>query len=296
MESKTVGLSFEKDLIPEGIAIDPKSKKVYLNSLRHNKIVRCNLDGSEAEDFITANQYGYLSGFGMTIKGDTLFALGNTLPKVNNKSILLLLDVTSGDLIESHSIVNSEFIYLNDLALGSKDKLFITNSENNELYTLNNSSGELEVFFSSDEIKHPNGIAISADERFLYLASYTTGIRILEIETLKLVNSPNDHKGIDGMKCLDNSLFAIVNSRRDTSQNGLYQFYLSDEGSKIVKKEKLLDWQNPSDIPTTFDSYENNLYFVHDSQMDNFNQETNEIIDQSKLETYLLTELIWDKN
>ncbi len=40
-------LSFDKDLIPEGIAIDPATHKVYLNSLKNNKIVRSNLEGSE---------------------------------------------------------------------------------------------------------------------------------------------------------------------------------------------------------------------------------------------------------
>src|ERR1700755_2206014 len=73
--SDTVTLNFEKDLIPEGIAIDAKSERIFLSSLRKNKIVTANLDGSDATDFIESDQYGYLSGFGMTIKGDTLYAL-----------------------------------------------------------------------------------------------------------------------------------------------------------------------------------------------------------------------------
>ncbi len=38
--SETVVLNFEKDLIPEGIALDAKSGKFFLSSLRKNKIVK----------------------------------------------------------------------------------------------------------------------------------------------------------------------------------------------------------------------------------------------------------------
>lgn len=74
-------LGFEKDLIPEGITIDAQSKTIFLNSLKHSKIVACKLDGSKPTNFITNNKYGYLPGFGMTVKGDTLYALGNSSQK-----------------------------------------------------------------------------------------------------------------------------------------------------------------------------------------------------------------------
>ena len=92
-DQTSIPLNFQKDLIPEGITINPKTQTVFLNSLRHGKIVRCNTDGSNPKDFITDNQYEYLPGFGMLIKGDTLYALGNSLSKKNSKSILLLLNV-----------------------------------------------------------------------------------------------------------------------------------------------------------------------------------------------------------
>jgi WD40 repeat protein len=287
-QSSSVELKFEKNLIPEGIAVDAKSEKVYLNSLTLNKIVCSNLDGSNPEDFLKENVYDYLSGFGMTIKGNTLFALGNSLPKENNASILLLLDIASGDLIESYKLNNSEFIYLNDIAISSQGDVYITDSESNNIYTVNNSTDDLEVFFSSDEIKHSNGIAISKDDKHLYFASYTSGIRILDIATKKLVNQPNDHKGIDGMKFYKNSLIGMVNARRDASENGVYRFYLNEELSEIVRKEKLMDFRRSSDIPTTFDLIEDTMYFVADSQMDILDQQTNTIIDASKLENYRL--------
>ncbi len=39
VDSTLIELPFEKDLIPEGIAINARSEKLYLNSLKHHKIV-----------------------------------------------------------------------------------------------------------------------------------------------------------------------------------------------------------------------------------------------------------------
>ena len=175
--NEVIVLSFEKDLIPEGIAIDLKSETVFLNSLKKNKIVSCKFDGSNPTNFIERNQYGYLSGFGMTIKGDTLFALGNSLPKINNRSILLLLNLNTGNLIDSYYINDSTFIYLNDIAVSSKKDIYITDSESNKIYTITNSNKQLEIYLETDEIAHSNGISISDDDKYLYLASYQNGIR-----------------------------------------------------------------------------------------------------------------------
>ena len=284
-------LPFEKDLIPEGIAVDTKNQKVFLNSLRKNKIVRCNLDGTQPEEFLESNAYGYLSGFGMTIKGDTLYALGNSLPKKNNTSILLLLHRETGALLESHKLSDSTTIYLNDLAVGANGAVFITDSESDAIYTLNHTTNKLEVFFRHPGIQYSNGIALSDDGTLLYLATYSNGIRVLNLATKELVNTPNAYKGIDGMKYYDNHLIGIVNGNRDGGKNGVYRYHLSDDGRIVNTREKVMDLRDPSDIPTTFDISKETVYFIADIQLDNFNQDTNAIIDESLLKPYSLIQL-----
>jgi DNA-binding beta-propeller fold protein YncE len=288
---KSIELHFEKDLIPEGVAIDPVSKKVYLNSLKSAKIVRCNLDGSNVEEFLANHEHGYFSGFGMTIKGDTLYALGNGLSKENNSSILLLLDIASRELIQSYTLDNGNFVYLNDIAVDSQGSVYITDSESSDIYTINPATSQLEVFFSHNEVKHSNGIAISDDGKYLYLASYTSGIRILDITRKRLINQSNTFKGIDGMKYFQNNLIAIINGRRDLSLNGIFRFGLNANGSDIISENKISDFEHASDIPTTFAIYDGHMYFVADSQLDNFNQENNTIIHPDQLENYRLTRL-----
>jgi len=290
--SELITLNFEKDLIPEGIAIDSESKTVFLNSLRKNKIVKCKLDGSNPAEFIKSDQHNYLSGFGMTIKGDTLFALGNSLPKNNNKSILLLLNLKTGNLINSYSINDSTFIYLNDLVISSNNDIYITDSESNIIYTIQSSNGKLEIFLKNDEIAHSNGITISDDGKYLYLASYKTGIRIIDLKSKSILNEPNlDFTGIDGMKYYKNSLIAIVNAKRDTNQQGVFRYYLNKNKTAIIRKEKIVSYGEHFIIPTTFDIVDGYIYYIINSQMDNFNQESNQIIDNSKLERYLLMKM-----
>lgn len=170
-KSELIKLNFEKDLIPKGIAIDGSSKKVYLNSLKNNKIVSSSLDGSNHKTFLKTNEYNYLAGFGMTIKGDTLYALGNSLAGDKNKSILLLLQLSSGNLIDSYSIEDSSFHYLNDLAVSSNNEIFITDSESNKIYKIQRPSKNIEVYLDSDKIPNSNGITISDNDEYLYLAS-----------------------------------------------------------------------------------------------------------------------------
>ncbi|WP_158597727.1 SMP-30/gluconolactonase/LRE family protein [Aquimarina sp. AD10] len=281
-----IQLNFEKDLMPEGIAINSSTKKLYLNSLKNNKIVSSSLDGSSPTTFLESNKHNYLAGFGMTIKGDTLYALGNSLTQNKNKSILLLLQLSSGDLIDSYSINDSTFHYLNDLAVSSTNKIFITDSESNKIYTIQRPSKNIEVYLDAEEVSNSNGITISNDDELLYLAS-SKGIRIIETVSKKIINKPRkDYSGIDGLKYYNNNLYGIVNAKRDRTQNGLFKFKLNKARTEILENEKIVEFTESFKTPTTFDIFDKNIFFVTNTQIDNFDEDTNTILDLKKLKPY----------
>ncbi|GAB3951454.1 hypothetical protein GCM10028805_31610 [Spirosoma harenae] len=279
--SETVISGIEKDLIPEGIAVDSASGKIFLSSLKKNKIISTNIDGSNAANFIESNQHGYLAGFGMTIKGDTVYALSNGLKKENNTSVLLLLNTRTKSLIEKYEINIPPYAYLNDLAISASNEIFITDSESNKIYRIKRPNKNLEVYLDTAEIPHSNGIAISDDNSKLYLAS-KKGIRIVDIQTKKILNQPNiESSGIDGMKFYKNSLIGIV-------EKGVYRFYLTNNGAEIESKKEIIPFDNTFKSPTTFTILGNSIYFIKNKQLDNFNDSTNEVIDKSKLESLIL--------
>ena len=279
--SETVTLNFEKDLIPEGIAIDAKSGSVFLGSLRKNKIVKTDITGTNASDFIENGQYEYLSGFGMTIKGDTLYALSNSLKKKDNTSVFLLLNIKTGQLIDQYKISIPPYGYLNDLAISSNNEIFITDSESSKIYKIKRPNNNLEVYLDTAEVLHSNGIAISDDNSRVYLAS-EKGIRVVDIPTKKILNQPDTASaGIDGMKFYKNSLIGI-------RENGVFRFYLNEKGTEIVSRKGIILFDNTYKSPTTFDILDDSIYFIKNTQLDNFNDSTNEVIDKKKLESLVL--------
>lgn len=280
-ESDTVTLNFEKDLIPEGIAIDNESGKLFLSSLRKNKIVTANGDGSNATDFIGSGQYDYLSGFGMTIEGDTLYALSNGLQKQGNTSVLLLLHKKTGELIAQYKTSISPYGYLNDLAVGKNNEIFITESQSNKIYHIQRPGMTLQVFLDTVAVEHSNGIAISDDNSKLYLAS-KSGIRVVDVQTKKILNQPdNASSGIDGMKFYKNSLIGIV-------EKAVMRYFLNEEGTEIIDIKELIRFDSTYKSPTTFDMVGDTIYFIKNVQLDNFNDSTNAVIDPNKLESLVL--------
>lgn len=284
VKHRLIQLNFEKDLIPEGIAINGSTNKVYLNSLKNNNIVVSTLDGDNPETFLETNEHGYLSGFGMTVRGDTLYALSNSLTENKNKSILLLLQLSSGDLIESYAVDDLDLHYLNDLAISSNNEIFITDSESNKIYKVQRPNKTMEVYLDSEEIPNANGIAISDNDKYLYLAS-GKGICVVETTSKKIVNEPKEaYSSVDGLKFYKNNLYAIVNGWVDQSQNGLFKFSLNKTKSEIMESDRLVEFTEKFKTPTTFDIFEGNIYFVINTQITNY--DGNEIIDLRKLESY----------
>lgn len=280
-ESDTITLNFEKDLIPEGIAVDTQSGKFFLSSLRKNKIVTANSDGTNAADFIGSGQYDYLSGFGMTIKGDTLYALSNGLQKQGNTSVLLLLHKKTGQLIAQYKTSISPYGYLNDLAVSKNNEIFITESQSNKIYHIQRPGTNLQVYLDTVAVENSNGIAISDDNSKLYLAS-KRGIRVVDVQTKKILNQPdNASSGIDGMKFYKNSLIGIV-------EKALMRYFLNEEGTEIINIKELIRFDSTYHSPTTFDMVGDTIYFIKNVQLDNFNDNTNAVIDPNKLESLAL--------
>ncbi|MEO9483799.1 MAG: hypothetical protein ABJG47_10155 [Ekhidna sp.] len=285
-KAELIELPFAKDLFPEGIAIDSRTKKVYLNSLKNKEIVNSAINGKSPQNFLETGKYNYLAGFGMTIKGDTLYALGNSLTTDQNASILLLLQLSTGDMIDSYSIADSNFQYLNDLAVSSNNEIFITDSESNKIYKIQRPNKTIEVYIDSEEVSNSNGITISDTNDYLYLASIN-GICVIDRISKKLINQPKEaYLGIDGLKFYQNDLYGIVNGWRDNSRNGLFKFELNNAGTEVLGSEKIIEFTEDFRTPTTFDILDGHLYFIINTQLDNFDTNTQEVIDLKKLESY----------
>src|ERR1044072_6609858 len=78
INDKIILTKTEKDVIPEGITIDPVKGNIYVSSIAHKKFISIDASGMH-KDFITTNHDGFLEGLGMNIdaKKNWLGAVSN---------------------------------------------------------------------------------------------------------------------------------------------------------------------------------------------------------------------------
>ncbi|MEP1096717.1 MAG: SMP-30/gluconolactonase/LRE family protein [Cyclobacteriaceae bacterium] len=274
----------EKELIPEGITVG-EGGEIYLSNIYAKNITRSQPDGSGTE-VIKTKYTGEFHGVGITRVNSKLYQVGNK----EEESVFQIIDIKTGNLLESYVSTDSAPPFLNDLAVASDGKAYITDSNQNRIFTVRNDS--IVVFLESDEIQYPNGIALSDDEKFLFIASFEKGIRIYNLDGKEFVNEEDTSRltmGIDGLKYYENSLIGIQNVSRNQENHSLVRFFLNPDGSDVVRLDTLFVNHPTFNIPTTFDINDGWLYCLANSQLENLDQETMELINTNELtDTFIL--------
>ncbi len=288
---RVIEIDYQKDLIPEGIAVNPETGDIFLSSLHLKKIVKAGNDGQNAEDLIETKQYGFRSGVGMDVVNDKLFAISSSMEDHRGKSPVLVLNPHDGRLLKSFTYQDTARHFLNDLAVSSDERIFITDSDNHRVFRIND-SGEYEILIESEAIAWPNGITISGDDSRLYIASWLYGIRVYDLILHQFLNGRDTTgltNGIDGMRFYNNTIVAVQNGFRDSTRHAVVQYFLSDDGNRITGADTLAINHPKMNVPTTLDVVNGAVYVIANSQLHNINQEDNQIVDPAILEpTYIL--------
>lgn len=279
----TLSLGAEKDLIPEGIAVS--GDKIFISSIYKNKIVVS--DGNTTRNFIESNQYGFRSGVGLLAKDDLLFALTNDTDTLKTYSALFVFQISTGKLLHTFELQDQQKHFFNDLAVTASHEVYITDTRQSKIWKLNYPQPDWLEWMSINE---PNGIALSADDQKLFVATWDNGIQIIDMAKKKVLNGASpETRGVDGLKYVQGTLFAIKNASRDRSKHGLYAIRLSDHESGLAQIDTVILAHPHMNVPTTFDYQQDCFYVLANSQLLNLDQHTNTIIDVSKLtDTYVL--------
>ncbi|HET8775770.1 MAG TPA: SMP-30/gluconolactonase/LRE family protein [Thermoanaerobaculia bacterium] len=206
----------QRDLVPEGIAYDPVDDVFYLSSIHRRKVVRVDRAGA-ARDFVPEAQDGMLSSLGMKVDAARrlLWVVSTGTPEMRGatpedeqRSILAAYDLRGGRLVRK---VEATPALLNDLALLSDGSLFATDMGRQKVVRLGPGANTLEDW--ADGFSYPNGIAVSGDERFLYVADFRGVTRItIADRTRQPIQSRALLNGIDGLSFHDGNLLAIQNA------------------------------------------------------------------------------------
>ena len=274
----------QRDLIPEGIAYDPVGKHFYVGSIYRRKIVR--LDGAgRVSDFVGEGRDGLLAVLGMKVDAarralwvateGTLSMKGGTSGDVG-RSALLQYDLRSGRLLKKVEMRPDPAPHLfNDLVVGEDGGVFLTDSEHGSVWRLRAGSDRLDRVAGPRALEYPNGIALSSDERRLFVA-HLAGIAVFDLATGARTALPHSAgltlTDIDGLYREDHRLVAV--------QNGLTPprvvVFDMTAGEDRVVGVRILERGHPlfASIPTTGTIAEGWFYYIANAQLRAFSGES----------------------
>ena len=254
-------------LFPEGIAWEPRRKRFFLGSTWHHNVIECTMAG-ECRDLVKDGQEGLFEVLG--IKADTRDRSIWVASNSPGDAGIYHLDTPFGTLIRKYTLSRvSERHYFNDMAISSKGDVFITDTQAGTVYWISAEKQKLEVFDPNLKVESANGIAISDDDKTLYVAGFPDGIREVDIasKTSRPIVHPSDLclGSIDGLLHFKGSLIAIQNGPMAPR---VVRYRLTPDQKDIAGFE-VLERRNPAfDGITTGAIADGAFYYMANTQID----------------------------
>lgn len=250
-------LAGQRDLVPEGIAYDPADDVFYVSGIHRRKVLRVTRDG-RMRDFVAEGQDGMLGGLGVKVdaRRRLLWVISSTTREMSghvegqSASMLASYDLRSGALVKK--IVATPAI-LNDLTLLDDGSLFATDMGRHRIVRLAAGADALEDF--AEDFRFPNGIAVSDDQRSLYVADFRGITRIdLGDESRQRIETNALLGGIDGLLFHRGTLVGIQNA---IGRPRVVRVHLAD------RRVEVLEAKHPRfELPTTAALAEDELWFI----------------------------------
>lgn len=252
----------ERDLI-EGIAHDPRSGAFFLSSVVQRKIVRRTKDG-KVSDFVPSGAHGLLSALGIAVDAEhrRLWVVSAGIPQTRDlkvddrkKSALLAFDLDSGAWLRTVDAPPGDRSW-NDLELAADGSVFVSDPAAKALLRVKPDGGILTLLAGEEHLGSPGGLALSADGRLLYVADWTNGVGVLDLEAPAAdkarwtwMRPPPDSTvlGIDGLRREGNRLLAIQNG---IAPPRILSLELAADGRSFVAakilERNLPEWDEPT--------------------------------------------------
>jgi DNA-binding beta-propeller fold protein YncE len=270
----------EPDLVPEGIAHDPVTRTFFVSSTYRRKILAVGPDG-QPRDFTAEAQDGLLGVVGMKVDAERrlLWAAsgdaGRNMPMTGMKpagegsSALHAYDLRSGKLARKFVLARGrEKHFLNDLVIDRRGNVYITDSLAGAIYLVRPGGERLERFVAPGRLAWPNGIAISDDQRTLFVTT-GRGYRAIDIATRRVRDVPAavPVARADGIAYHRGSLVAV----QGWEQGRVVQRYvLSPAGDRIVRSQVVVPDHPDHSQPTTGIVVDGEFFYIANSQLQLF--------------------------
>jgi hypothetical protein len=191
--------------------------------------------------------------------------MADALPADEGRSALVALDLGTGRPLGRYELPAGRPHVLGDVIVGPGGDVFTTDSTSPALYRLPVNGGALEPIAAGEPFVSPQGLALSADGKRLFVADYAKGIFAVEIDSrrVRLLDAARTAGilGIDGLYGAGDSLIGVQNG---TAPPRLLR--LAVEGDRIASVE-VVDAGHPSaPDPTLGVVVGNRFFYIGNSQ------------------------------
>lgn len=268
----------EKDWLTESLAFDAKTGDFYFSSTRQGKIFKLTSRGKVTEFASTEDGLWMTIGIKVDMGRRQLWVCssggGNLIGydrKDERPAGVFKFDLESGELLWKHIVdVPGETHFFNDVVVAKNGDAYVTHMFSDPgIYKYDSKTEELALFSKPDTLSFPNGLTLSNDEKYLFVA-HSGGIGRIDIKSGKWVDLAASESigGVDGLYFYKNSLVGVLSRPKQVKQ-----FVLNSDQS-AVSEIKILEKNHPMmNRPTTGVLVEDDFYYVANAQFDSFNED-----------------------
>lgn len=253
-------------LIPEGIAIDITSGRMFISSMRTGDIYVVD-DEDRMARFATISHEGKLAAIGLVTDAarGMLWAIGSSFDTVEDfdasaptRTGLFGFDLRTGQLVQKF-IGDESFTGFNDVTVAPSGDIYLSGGE---LGIVRQDSDVIEHFETEMKIYGSNGIAMDPDGKHLFVSSYPVGVAVIDLQTgaSSWLQAPSDATlyGIDGLYWYAGDLIAV--------QNGVNPWRLIrirlDKRQTSVSSVEFIEFANDEFEPTTGAIVDGAIHYV----------------------------------
>lgn len=273
---KVIEIAADTELIPEGIAVHPHNGTLYLSSLHQHKIVAVNPKG-QVQDLIPSGTEGFKLGLGMKIdaEGKTLWACTAYNDSTTHQTGLYQVDLKTGKVLQKFVRNEQQDCFLNDLVIDREGNIYMTDSYQSSVFRWDAQTATLSRWLQNEQLQWANGIALSANEQTLFVASGAHGIQKITMSTKEIspiAGKSTDFYFIDGLAWYRNSLIGVIGWPQDQPKtHRVLRFHLGPD--QRLTRTDTLDMNNPRmDCPTTATVNGDQLYVLARTNLGLYNR------------------------
>jgi len=272
----------ERDLLTEGIAFDPRTRAFFVGSAHHRKVLRIDHSG-RVSDFVTAERDGLWAPLGMKVDAHrgVLWVAMAAIPQMLHydstaagRSGLFRYDLATSKLTGEFLIAPDSVPHLlGDLTISRAGDVYASDSRAPVVWQVRSGAHSIERFLESPLLLSAQGLALTPDERTLYLADYSRGMLKIDIRsrTVSLIPCRNGvlALGIDGLYLAGGKLIGIQNG---VEPHRVVRLTLDARGDSLIEAE-VLERRHPRHAePTLGVVVGRDLFYIANSQWEKFGE------------------------